>query len=343
MRVGRRLATRSGSFDADRRANILCGLAIAAAVGSAAWYFSVAGPTEPVKIVDADKPGAASPQGGGKPASNRPPRTAADYRTAPIYRPAQKIRLASLTAIGDLEYRITPGTIDRVVRAARGDTFGAMLSRAGVSPVETATAVRALRSVYDPRGLQIGLELKVIFETPGVGKPRFLGYRFDSSADRMVHVARHTTGAYTARKVEKIVTQVYKRADGQIETSLFGAGIKAGAPAQIILQMLRLFSFAVDFQRDLHGGEKFHIMYRSHKDESGPDRQARRHYLCVADGRRTDSETVSERAAEGRRGISERARPGQSQGPDENADRRCPADVALRLSKTSAPWLYEIA
>ena len=269
VRVGRRLATRSGSFDADRRANILCGLAIAAAVGSAAWYFSVAGPTEPVKIVDADKPGAASPQGGGKPVSNRPSQTAADSRTAPIYRPAQKIRLASLTAVGDLEYRITPSTIDRVVRAARGDTFSAMLLSAGVNPEETATAVRALRSVYDPRGLQIGLELKVIFETPGVGKPRFLGYRFDSSADRMVHVARHTTGVYTARKVEKIVTQVYKRADGQIETSLFGAGIKAGAPPQIILQMLRLFSFAVDFQRDLHGGEKFHIMYRSHKDESG--------------------------------------------------------------------------
>ena len=33
--------------------------------------------------------------------------------------------------------------------------------------------------------------------------------------------------------------------------------------------MVRLFSFAVDFQRDLHGGEKFHIMYRSQKDESG--------------------------------------------------------------------------
>ncbi len=263
VRSGKRLPTRTAGFESDLRANILSGLAIAAALGAAAWYFTGPGITPPPQTVEADKAETPAPKDSAKPPAAGPPSKAA------IFLPPKRIAPAAASALGNLEFRLTPDTVDRSVVSARGDTFGAMLRRAGVRPEDTAPAVRALRKVYDPRTLPIGLELKVIFEAPGVGRPRFLGYRFDSSADRMVRVSRLATGAYGARKVDKIVTRVYSRADGQIETSLFGAGVKAGVPPRVMLQMVRLFSFAVDFQRDLHGGEKFHIMYRSQKDEAG--------------------------------------------------------------------------
>ena len=270
LRGWKRLAARPESVEADRRANILSGLGIAAALGAVAWYVATPGPPS-TRIVDAGKTDIAAPKAGKKADAKTPGSTAGagGLRKPLIYRPAKKIELAAASAVGDLEYRITPNTVDRMVVSARGDNFGKMLLRAGVGAEEAARAVRALRKTYNPRRLPIGLELKVIFEAPGVGNPRFLGYRFDSSSDRMVHVSRQATGGFTARKVEKIVTHVYSRADGQIETSLFGAGVKAGVPPGIMLQMIRLFSFAVDFQRDLHGGEKFQIMYRSQKDESG--------------------------------------------------------------------------
>ncbi|MXW92371.1 MAG: M23 family metallopeptidase [Rhodospirillaceae bacterium] len=260
---GKRLPTRTAGFEADLRANILSGLAIAAALGAAVWYFTGPGTTPPPQTVEADKAEVPAPKDSAKkpPAAGPPPKAA-------IFLPAKRIAPAAASALGNLEYRLTPDTVDRSVVSARGDTFGAMLRRAGVRAEETVPAVAALRGVYNPRTLPIGLELKVVFEAPGVGRPRFLGYRFDSSADRMVRVSRLASGAFGAKKVDKIVTEVYSRADGQIETSLFGAGVKAGVPPRIMLQMVRLFSFAVDFQRDLHGGEKFQIMYRSQKDES---------------------------------------------------------------------------
>ncbi|MCY4393881.1 MAG: peptidoglycan DD-metalloendopeptidase family protein [Rhodospirillaceae bacterium] len=266
-----RLAARPGGFDDDRRTNFLCGMAIVAALGAVAWYFSGLGMTKPTQTVEAGKAGPTQTSGGGKAATDGAKKSTVAARPdkAPIYQPAMKIEPATLSSLGNVEYRITPGTVDRVVTSAGGDTFGALLLRAGVGVEDSVLAVNALRKVYNPRSLPIGLELKVIFEAPGIGRPRFLGYRFDSSTDRMVQVARLATGGYTAKKVEKIVTQVFSRVDGQIETSLFGAGVKAGVPPRIMLQMVRLFSFSVDFQRDLHGGEKFHIMYRSQKDESG--------------------------------------------------------------------------
>ncbi len=261
---GKPLPARTAGFESDLQANILSGLAIAAALGAVVWYFTGPGITPPPQTVETGAAEIPAP----KDSAKKPP-VAGPLPKAAIFLPAKRIAPAAASALGDLEYRLTSATVDRSVVSARGDTFGAMLRRAGVRKEDTVPAVAALRGVYDPRSLPIGLELKVIFETPGVGRPRFLGYRFDSSADRMVRVSRLATGAFGAKKVEKIVTQVYSRADGQIETSLFGAGVKAGVPPRIMLQMVRLFSFAVDFQRDLHGGEKFQIMYRSQKDESG--------------------------------------------------------------------------
>ncbi len=264
------LAVRTDSFDAGRRTDILCGLTIAAVLGAVAWYFAGPGSAPTETVVDASKTDIAAPKDSGKAGAKTSGRTAAGPpRKAPIYRPPAKIELAAASALGNLEYRITPKTVDRVIRSARGDTFSAMLLRAGVGAEDAARAVVALRKVYDPRSLPIGLELRVNFEAPGIGKQQFLGYRFDSSTDRMVQVSLQGSGNFAARQVEKIVTRVHSRADGQIETSLFGAGIKAGVPPQVMLQMVRLFSFAVDFQRDLHGGEKFHIMYRSQMDEAG--------------------------------------------------------------------------
>ena len=264
------LAGRPDVFEADRRTNIYCGLAIAAALGAVAWYIAGPGTAPTQTVVDAARTDIAAPKDRGKAGAKASGSAAAGpARKAPIYLPAKRIEPAAARALGNLEYRITPKTVDRVVTSARGDTFGNMLLRAGVGAEETALAVMALRKVYDPRRLPIGLELKVIFEAPGIRSPRFLGYRFDSSIDRMVRVSRQATGDFAARQVEKIVTQVHSRAEGQIETSLFGAGIKAGVPPQVMLQMVRLFSFTVDFQRDLHGGEKFHIMYRSQMDEAG--------------------------------------------------------------------------
>ena len=264
------LAGRTDAVASDLWTNILCGLVIAAALGTVAWYFAGPGTAPTETVVDASKTDIAGPKGGGKAGAQTSGIAAAGPARKPlIYRPPARVELAAASAVGNLEYRITPKTVDRVIRSARGDTFSAMLLRAGVGAEDATRAVTALRKVYDPRKLPIGLELRVNFETPGIGKPQFLGYRFDSSTDRMVQVSLQGTGNFAARQVEKIVTRVYSRADGQIETSLFGAGVKAGAPPQVMLQMVRLFSFAVDFQRDLHGGEKFHIMYRSQMDESG--------------------------------------------------------------------------
>jgi len=258
-------------FEARQRVNIISGLAIIGALGFVGWYFSSPAPfQQQTRLVEA-KP-QATETASRKTAS--PVRPATDVRnTDPkaglIYQPLKKVEMAALTAIGDLEFKITPSKFHRVVRVVKGDTFVKVLVRAGVEAREANLAIRSMRSIYDPRKLRIGREIKVAFGVAGAEQTRFLGYRFDSSFDRSVHVARQQSGEFAAAEVKKKVSKSYSRVNGQITTSLFGSGIQAGAPAQTMVQLISLFSFAVDFQRDLRGGEEFKILFRSHRDESG--------------------------------------------------------------------------
>lgn len=272
----KRLAVPPHVFEARQRVNVISGLAIIAALGFVGWYFSAPSTIERQLIVETKNPTTTRTAAATVTKDKDPVIRAGDplvgasgERTGLIYRPLKKVEPTALTAIGDLEYKITPSKFHRVVRVVKGDTFVAVLVRAGVDAKEAAQAIRSMRSIYDPRKLRIGREIRVAFGVAGPEQTRFLGYRFDSSYDRSVHVARQQSGEFASAEVKKNVSESYSRVDGTITSSLFGSGMKAGAPAQTMVQMIHLFSFAVDFQRDLRGGEKFEILFRSHRDEAG--------------------------------------------------------------------------
>ena len=51
------------------------------------------------------------------------------------------------------------------------------------------------------------------------------------------------------------------RAGGTIDSSLYLAAMQAGIPADVVVDMIRMFSYKVDFQRDLHPGDRFEVYY----------------------------------------------------------------------------------
>jgi murein DD-endopeptidase MepM/ murein hydrolase activator NlpD len=50
-------------------------------------------------------------------------------------------------------------------------------------------------------------------------------------------------------------------ARGEIRSSLYAAGAREGVPRSVMAAMIRAYSHAIDFQRDLHPGDKFEVLY----------------------------------------------------------------------------------
>ncbi|MFO1246798.1 MAG: M23 family metallopeptidase [Alphaproteobacteria bacterium] len=90
---------------------------------------------------------------------------------------------------------------------------------------------------------------------------RLLSLHFSPTIDKEITVTRTTEGGYTA-ELETKELQVHRhRAGGTIDSSLYLAATQAGIPTDVVIDMIRMFSYKVDFQRDLHPGDRFEVYY----------------------------------------------------------------------------------
>jgi murein DD-endopeptidase MepM/ murein hydrolase activator NlpD len=94
---------------------------------------------------------------------------------------------------------------------------------------------------------------------PSAGK--LLSISFSPSIEHQVTIARGTNGAFTAQDQVKDLVEKVHRAGATIDSSLYLAAMQAGIPADVVVQMIHMFSYEVDFQRDLKPGDSFEVLY----------------------------------------------------------------------------------
>jgi murein DD-endopeptidase MepM/ murein hydrolase activator NlpD len=160
--------------------------------------------------------------------------------------------------------------IQTVVEVENGDTLMDLLQRAGVDKTEATKAIDALREVYNPRALRIGQEITVTFDRPadGVGSGPFHAVTLEADAGRQVSANRANSG-FAANEVKREVVRQMAHFSGTIKSSLFETAAAQGVPAPILVEMIRAFSYDVDFQRDLQPGDQFEVMFERFVDKKG--------------------------------------------------------------------------
>ncbi|MEQ8586901.1 MAG: peptidoglycan DD-metalloendopeptidase family protein [Thalassobaculaceae bacterium] len=162
----------------------------------------------------------------------------------------------------------TPDPEDRVVTVARGDTLMKLLTENGVDRSSAHTAIQRLSDVYDVRRLQIGQDLVLTFQEQSAG-PAFLGLSLRPDAEREIAVLADAEAGFVAQET---VRELEKRDDfaaAEIQSSLFEAALDAGMPIDVLISLVRVFSFDVDFQRDIQVGDRFEVLFDTYEDELG--------------------------------------------------------------------------
>lgn len=152
----------------------------------------------------------------------------------------------------------------RVVRVGIGDTLTGLLVDAGATPGDAQDAISALKPVWNPRDLRVAQEIALQF-TAG----RLQELRFTPAVDRDLIVERGDAGHFAARAEQRPLTRTVELASGAIHSSLFDAANDAHVPAAVLAQMIHAFSYDVDFQREIHPGDSFEMMFERVYDEHG--------------------------------------------------------------------------
>ena len=163
------------------------------------------------------------------------------------------------------------GLVRKAVVIGKGDTLSIALMRAGSTRADAEDAIVAFRAVHDPRRLQVGQTLSVGFEPEGEtnGAVRLATFTLNVAPDRDVVVARGDDGVFLSHEVERPLGRVLRRQIGVIETNLYQAALAVGVPNQAVAELTHIFSFDVDFQRDIQPGDGFELLYEAAYDRNG--------------------------------------------------------------------------
>lgn len=153
-----------------------------------------------------------------------------------------------------------PETDIATVAVRPGDTLMNLLLRAGVDRMEAHRAVLALRPVYDPRRLRAGQALEIASRHDPEAS-HLVGFSFDISFDHEIRISRAADGSFTGAKVERPQQRRMVHRFAPIEDSLYLAADRQAVPHDVISDLIRLYSWDVDFQRELRRGDAFEVLY----------------------------------------------------------------------------------
>jgi murein DD-endopeptidase MepM/ murein hydrolase activator NlpD len=164
--------------------------------------------------------------------------------------------------------------IQKVIEVRPGDTLYGVLVNAGVTEDDAKDAVGAIAEIFSPRDLRAGQEITLNITTASGTRerdsdPQLMSLSFEPDVTTDLKLTRNDTGDFIASAVDKPIIEDNRRAAGIIDSSLFDAAQEAGVPMPVVADLIRTFSFDVDFQRDIQDGDAFEVLYERMENEDG--------------------------------------------------------------------------
>lgn len=163
-----------------------------------------------------------------------------------------------------------PPPKEKTIEVGKGDTLAGVLQEAGLDGGQTHDAVEAMKAFYDPRAIQPGQKIHLRFDPAADdGDYDLTQLTMDVDALKTVSLQREGDGSLNATVDEKETVRRNYAKQAPIELSLFGSALKAGVPASIVTEAIRIYSWDVDFQRDIRRGDSIQVMYDQVETEDG--------------------------------------------------------------------------
>ncbi|MEQ9505881.1 MAG: M23 family metallopeptidase [Hyphomonas sp.] len=152
-------------------------------------------------------------------------------------------------------------------RLERNETLTGLLTRLGAEPRDAGAALHTLTGtdVLDSRRLLPGkTQAEAWFEN---GALKAVSVR--AGNDSSLLITRTASDNWSATPLYAKLTPGYKRVEAEIETSIYTAALALGAEDQQVADFAAAFAYDIDFQREIHPGDRFEILFETAYDERG--------------------------------------------------------------------------
>jgi murein DD-endopeptidase MepM/ murein hydrolase activator NlpD len=165
-----------------------------------------------------------------------------------------------------------PDPVDEKITLEQGQSLTDRLVALGATKAAARALAAAVEPVFPTSLIKPGQTFIVTLDK----QPDFYGndviypvrLSFSPGPKEEIVVEADLDGTFAARLQggtedgrSRYVSSPHYLAKGKIESSLYGTAAEEGVPAYIIAEMMQVFSFDVDFQRQIHRGDRFEAFY----------------------------------------------------------------------------------
>ena len=167
---------------------------------------------------------------------------------------------------------------ERSVVAKKSDTVGSILRDVGATPDEVKALIAVLGRPAREGGLKEGQKLRVLLTPAGLGHMQPLRVIVASENAIEAAAALSDTGKYVPVDIRNVDTGATEGAEEPTEDdgsgvrlyqSIYETALRNNVPNAVIEEMIRIYSYDVDFQRKVQAGDSFDILYSDDENNEG--------------------------------------------------------------------------
>jgi murein DD-endopeptidase MepM/ murein hydrolase activator NlpD len=167
---------------------------------------------------------------------------------------------------------------ERTVTLKKGESVGTVLRDFGTRPEDIKDVVAALGPRGRDGGLKEGQKLRILLDPsdPKRLRPLRIVVASDSGVDAIVALSDYTD-KYVQIDVQAADTEVAQAKDGDADDgsgvrlyqSIYETALRNQVPRPVIEDLIRIYSYDVDFQRKVQAGDSFDVLYSDDENNEG--------------------------------------------------------------------------
>ncbi len=166
---------------------------------------------------------------------------------------------------------------ERMVAVKRGETVGSILRELGAAPEEIKSIIAVIGPAALEGGLKEGQKLRVLMAPAGLGHIEPLRVIIAGDSGITAAVALSDLGQYVPVDIRNIDPEVTESGEDEANVddnsgvrlyqSLYETALRNNVPNSVIEDLVRIYSYDVDFERKVQPGDSFDVLYSD--DETG--------------------------------------------------------------------------
>jgi murein DD-endopeptidase MepM/ murein hydrolase activator NlpD len=168
---------------------------------------------------------------------------------------------------------------EHLVIVKKSETVGSILRELGASPDDIKGILAVLGARAREGGVKEGQKLRVLTAASGLGHMQPLRIIISGDGGVEAAVALSDNGKYVPVDIRNVVAEATASSDDEADEddgggvrlyqSIYETALRNNVPSAVIEELIRIYSYDVDFQRKVQPGDGFDVLYSDDENNEG--------------------------------------------------------------------------